>query len=61
MQQHGVVAGFGNGQMKTRVGRALFRPTDFIVAGVAVLQGIERRLEALTIRLCRPSRRVIGT
>ncbi|MCY1186138.1 hypothetical protein D9M73_269780 [compost metagenome] len=60
MQQHRIVAGFSNRQMKTCISSALLGPIHFTRAGVTILQGIERCLEALTIRLSRADCRVIG-
>ncbi|MNH27516.1 hypothetical protein D3C79_876310 [compost metagenome] len=54
------MAGLGDRQVEARIGRALLGPVHFIGTGVAVLQGIERRLEPLTIRLSGADRRIIG-
>ncbi|MNN44162.1 hypothetical protein D3C81_1584400 [compost metagenome] len=61
VQQHCIVAGLGNRQVKARIGRALFGPRHLIDPRVAILQFIERRLQPHTIRLGRPLGRVIGT
>ncbi|MNJ58571.1 hypothetical protein D3C77_542070 [compost metagenome] len=46
--------------MKARIGRTLFGPVHFSGSTVAILQGIKRCLEPLTIRLCCADRRIIG-
>ncbi len=60
MQQHRVVAGFGNGQMKLGIGCALFRPGDLAFPGVAVLQCGKGFGEPLPIHLGRTQRCVVG-
>ncbi|MCY1459094.1 hypothetical protein D9M71_765380 [compost metagenome] len=60
MEQHCIVTGLGDGQVKTRIGSTFLCPADFILTGVTVLQSIERLFQALAIRLCRTGRRVIG-
>ncbi|MNX94674.1 hypothetical protein D3C86_1269150 [compost metagenome] len=51
VQQNRVMAGLGNRQVELGIRRALFRPTDFIVPRIAVLQFIEGRSQSLAIHI----------
>ncbi|MNP83485.1 hypothetical protein D3C76_1824440 [compost metagenome] len=51
MQQHGIVAGFGNRQVESRIRRALLCTRDLVSPRITVLQGVECSLEARPIWL----------
>ncbi len=61
MQQHRVVAGFGDGQVELRIGRALLGTGHLAFSCIAALQRLERLGQALTIHLGGAQCRVIST
>ena len=60
VQQNGVVAGLGNRQVKTRIGRTLLGASHLADSRVAILQGFERFGEALPIDIGGAPGRVVG-
>lgn len=60
VQQHCVVAGFGDGKVKVGVSRAFFGATDPALAQVAVLYALECRAQPLAVGLGGAQRRIVG-
>ncbi|MNT48944.1 hypothetical protein D3C72_1857580 [compost metagenome] len=60
MQQHGVVAGLGDRQVKTCVRGPLFGTTHLFVTRITVLQRIECRGQPLAIHISGAQRSVVG-